>query len=75
VTVTPRTSDILSRETFSDFQLHLEWREPDMPEATGQKKGNSGIYLQGRYEIQVLDSHGWDVPAAPICSPTASRSR
>ena len=38
-----------------------------MPEATGQAKGNSGVYLQGRYEIQVLDSYGWDVPGLGDC--------
>jgi hypothetical protein len=38
-----------------------------MPEATGQAKGNSGVYLQGRYEIQVLDSSGWAVPGQGDC--------
>ena len=38
-----------------------------MPEATGQKKSNSGVFLQGRYEIQVLDSAGWDVPGFGDC--------
>ncbi len=65
--VVPGTGDVLSRERFKDHQLHLEFRCPDMPEATGQKKGNSGVYLQGRYEIQVLDSHGWKVPGKGDC--------
>jgi len=38
-----------------------------MPEARGQAKGNSGVYVQGRYEIQVLDSYGWRVPGKGDC--------
>jgi hypothetical protein len=62
MTVIRGTGDIITNETFTDFILHLELMEPDMPEATGQAKGNSGVYLQGRYEIQVLDSYGIEVP-------------
>lgn len=47
-----------TRERFGSFTLHAEFRIPFMPEASGQMRGNSGIYLQGRYEIQVLDSFG-----------------
>lgn len=47
-----------SVETFRDFTLHLEFRLPFMPEARGQARGNSGVYLPGRHEAQVLDSFG-----------------
>jgi hypothetical protein len=43
---------------FGDVHLHLEFRTPFMPEASGQARGNSGVYLQSRYEVQVLDSFG-----------------
>ena len=49
---------IVTRKKFTDFKLHLEFRTPFMPEARGQGRGNSGVYLQGRYEVQVLDSYG-----------------
>ena len=65
--VVPRTGDIVSTESLTDFYLHIEFRCPDMPEATGQAKGNSGVFLQGRYEIQVLDSHGWAQPGMGDC--------
>jgi hypothetical protein len=65
--VTSRGGDIRSKDTFADVYLHLEWMEPDMPEAQGQARGNSGVVLQGRYEIQVLDSYGIDVPGKGDC--------
>ncbi|MCI0514624.1 DUF1080 domain-containing protein [candidate division KSB1 bacterium] len=57
---------IISRQTFGDFKLHLEFRTPFMPEAQGQARGNSGVYLHGRYEVQVLDSYGQE-PADDLC--------
>ena len=56
--VTPGSGDIISKQPFRDFQLHVEFRTPFMPDAREQARGNSGVYLQGRYEIQVLDSYG-----------------
>lgn len=47
-----------SKQTFGSGTLHVEFRTPFMPEARGQGRGNSGCYLQGRYETQVLDSFG-----------------
>jgi hypothetical protein len=47
-----------TRRSFRDFTLHLEFRTPFKPEARGQSRGNSGLYIFGRYEIQILDSFG-----------------
>ena len=44
--------------SYRDFCLHVEFKTPLMPEARGQARGNSGVYLQGRYEVQILDSFG-----------------
>jgi hypothetical protein len=57
--VAPKAGDIVTREKFDDCQLHVEFRTPIPAEGdTGQHRGNSGIFLQGRYEIQVLESFG-----------------
>jgi hypothetical protein len=48
----------ITKESFGSFRLHLEFRTPFMPTASGQARGNSGVYLQNAYEIQVLDSFG-----------------
>jgi len=56
--VVPGTGSVISKKEFADIKLHLEFRTPFMPEARGQGRGNSGVYLQGRFEVQVLDSYG-----------------
>ncbi len=56
--VVPKSRDIVTKKKFTDFELHVEFRTPFMPAARGQGRGNSGVYLQGRYEVQVLDSYG-----------------
>jgi hypothetical protein len=57
LTVEPGTGDIRTREHFCDMQLHIEWRVPEPePDMDGQARNNSGVFLQERYEIQVLDS-------------------
>lgn len=51
---------ITSEDTFGDCSLHVEFLLPYMPDARGQGRGNSGLYLQGRYEVQMLDSFALD---------------
>lgn len=57
LTVEPKTGDIRTKRSFGDVQLHIEWRTPAQIESKGQGRGNSGIFLQNRYEVQVLDSY------------------
>jgi len=56
--VAPGSGDIITKQKFADFRLHAEFRLPFMPEAREQARANSGVYIQGRYEVQVLDSYG-----------------
>jgi hypothetical protein len=54
----PKAGDIQTAAKFGDIQLHVEWMVPVLPpDRKGQDRGNSGIYLQGLYELQVLDSY------------------
>ena len=58
LTVQPGTGDIKTKQKFCDVQLHVEWKVPQPePDMQGQQRNNSGIFLQQRYEIQVLDSY------------------
>jgi len=60
--------DIATKKVFKDFKLHIEFNEPVLgPEFKGQDRGNSGVYLQGRYELQVLDSFHNDTYANGAC--------
>jgi type 1 glutamine amidotransferase len=56
-TVNPQNGDIQTREEFSDFQLHIEWSAPNKVISRGQGRGNSGVFMLGAYEVQVLDSY------------------
>jgi Domain of Unknown Function (DUF1080) len=53
----PKAGYIYTKQAFGDCQLHLEWRTPSPAHGTGQDRGNSGVFLMGLYEIQVLDSY------------------
>lgn len=55
--VAPGTGSIRTKRSFGDVQLHVEWAAPAPPTGTGQARGNSGVFLMSRYEIQVLDSY------------------
>lgn len=55
--IVPGTGMIHTARAFGDVQLHIEWSAPTPPTGEGQERGNSGVFLQGRYEVQVLDSY------------------
>ena len=57
MTVVPKSKNIRTRRGFGDVQLHIEFRCPSVVEGKGQGRGNSGIFLMGLYEVQVLDSY------------------
>jgi hypothetical protein len=57
MTVVPGTGNIRTKQGFGDVQLHLEWRTPEIVKGEGQGRGNSGVFLMGKYEVQVLDSY------------------
>ncbi len=80
--MTVRGGDIMTTARFGNFQLHVEFNVPYMPRAHGQGRGNSGVYLGGIHELQVLDSYGLKpqdndcgaiykqiVPAVNACKP------
>jgi len=57
MTMQKGTGSIFTKENFGDCQLHIEWRAPLVVEGEGQGRGNSGVFFQNRYEVQVLDSY------------------
>jgi len=61
--VKPEAGSIQTRESFGDIQMHIEWASPDPAAGSGQNRGNSGVFLMGRYEIQVLDTFQADTYA------------
>ena len=57
--IVPGSGSIVTKQEFRDFKLHIEFKTPQLPaNVKGQARGNSGVYLQRRYEIQILDSFG-----------------
>jgi len=57
LTIKPGTGAIETKQKFGDCQLHVEWRIDKNVKGDGQDRGNSGIFLMGRYELQVLDNY------------------
>jgi hypothetical protein len=57
LTVVPFSGDLRTKQSFGDCQLHIEWRTPAEVKDSGQGRGNSGVFLMSRYELQVLDSY------------------
>ncbi len=55
--VTPKSGDIKTKQEFGDCQLHVEWREPTRIDKDSHGRGNSGVFMMGLYEIQVLDCY------------------
>jgi hypothetical protein len=69
LTVAPKKGSIVTKETYQDFRLHLEFCIPKTGDGVkGQGKGNSGVYIQRRYEVQILDSHGVEPPEFNGCA-------
>src|SRR5205085_4953996 len=57
VEVMPGAGDMVTADKFGDAQLHIEWATPTVVKGEGQERGNSGVFLMERYEVQVLDSY------------------
>lgn len=55
--VVARTGGIQTKQKFQDYQLHIEWSAPTVIVGEGQGRGNSGVFMQGMYEVQILDSY------------------
>lgn len=84
MTVNDKTGDIQTKKKFGSIQLHIEWKSPNEVQGKNQSRGNSGVFLQKRYEVQVLDNNNNDtyvngqvgaiykqsIPLAMASSPT-----
>ena len=57
IRIVPGSGDIRTKQQFGDVQLHVEWLEPQGTKGRSQERGNSGVFLQGLYEMQVLDNY------------------
>lgn len=83
VEVVGGAGSLVTRRGFGDIQLHIEWAAPAAVSGEGQGRGNSGVFLMGLYEVQILDSYGNDTypdgqaaalygqapPLANVCRP------
>ncbi|MHC4633486.1 MAG: DUF6807 family protein [Planctomycetota bacterium] len=57
--IVPRSGSIITKRDYKDFKMHIEFKLPQLPpNVKGKRSGNSGVYIQRRYEIQILDSYG-----------------
>ena len=74
VEVAPGSGGIVSRDAFGDAQLHVEWMAPLPAVGESQERGNSGVFLMGRYEVQVLDSYENKTARRPRCTGSIRRS-
>ena len=72
--VKPHSGYIHTKEKFGDFQLHLEWAEPKKVEGDSQERGNSGVFLQGVYEVQILDCYNNPTYADGACAALYGQS-
>jgi hypothetical protein len=68
------TGGLFSKQEFGDCQIHVEWAEPADAKGEGQGRGNSGVYLMGRWEIQVLDSYNNPTYANGQCGALYARN-
>ena len=57
MTIKPKSGSIITKKEFGSIQLHLEWKSPSEINGDGQGRGNSGVFLQNRYEVQILDNN------------------
>jgi hypothetical protein len=66
--------DIATKQSFGDCQLHVEWASPAKVAGSGQGRGNSGVYMMGKYEIQILDSYENETYIDGMCASVYKQS-